>query len=101
MPRVRLHRSYGGGEFVIVLPGQNPAGVRAVVRRLGQLIRSTAHEVCGEIAVRATFGEAFFPDDGADAEELLAEADRRVYRARHWNRLESGTAPGLQTAITQ
>jgi GGDEF domain-containing protein len=27
-------------------------------------------------------GEAYFPEDGADAEQLLAEADRRMYRAK-------------------
>jgi len=29
-----------------------------------------------------SIGEAFFPDDGTDAEQLLAKADRRMYRAK-------------------
>jgi GGDEF domain-containing protein len=27
-------------------------------------------------------GEAYFPDDGFDPEELLAEADKRMYKAK-------------------
>jgi GGDEF domain-containing protein len=27
-------------------------------------------------------GEAVFPDDGSDTEQLLAEADRRMYQAK-------------------
>ena len=29
-----------------------------------------------------SIGEAYYPDDGSDAEELLAEADRRMYKAK-------------------
>ena len=31
-------------------------------------------------------GEAFYPDDGSDAEQLLAEADRRMYKSKHSNK---------------
>jgi GGDEF domain-containing protein len=27
-------------------------------------------------------GEAYYPEDGSDAEELLAEADKRMYKAK-------------------
>ena len=30
-----------------------------------------------------SIGEAYYPDDGADAEELLAEADKRMYKSKH------------------
>ena len=30
-----------------------------------------------------SMGEAYFPEDGADAEELLAEADKRMYKAKN------------------
>ena len=32
--------------------------------------------------VSMSIGEAYFPDDGEDAEELLAEADKRMYKAK-------------------
>ena len=33
-----------------------------------------------------SIGEAFYPQDGADAEQLLAVADRRMYRAKQRTR---------------
>ena len=35
--------------------------------------------VCGENLLSASVGVASWPDDGAHSEELLAEADRRMY----------------------
>ena len=31
-------------------------------------------------------GEAFFPEDGSDAEQLLATADHRMYQAKQASR---------------
>jgi GGDEF domain-containing protein len=36
-------------------------------------------EVCGEDILSISVGVAFFSEDGTDAEQLLAEADRRMY----------------------
>ena len=36
-------------------------------------------EVCGEGLLSLSMGVAIYPQDGADAEKLLAEADRRMY----------------------
>jgi diguanylate cyclase (GGDEF)-like protein len=83
----------GGGEFVLVLPGLKPDGVRAVVRRLDQVVREiTGASSWQDCPLAVDFGEAFCPDDGVDAEELLAEADRRLYKARNWNRTETPKA---------
>jgi GGDEF domain-containing protein len=35
-------------------------------------------------------GEAFYPEDGSDAEQLLAQADRRMYKAKRQNKGGSG-----------
>jgi hypothetical protein len=43
------------------------------------LARQAGSEVCGEELLSLSVGRAVFPDDGTDAEELLAEADRRMY----------------------
>ena len=71
----------GGDEFVVVAPGL-PAGrccqeMRSDSRELARL---AGREVCGEDLLSLSVGQAFYPDDGHDAEELLAEADRRMYR---------------------
>ena len=69
----------GGDEFVVVAPGL-PADV-AVKKadQLRALAKQAGVEVCAEDILSLSVGQAVFPDDGKDAEELLAEADRRMY----------------------
>jgi predicted signal transduction protein with EAL and GGDEF domain len=50
--------------------------------------------VNGAGVITLSVGEAFYPDDGSDAEQLLAEADRRMYKSKHVGR--SGRAKGIQ-----
>jgi predicted signal transduction protein with EAL and GGDEF domain len=40
-------------------------------------------------------GEAFYPDDGPDAEQLLAEADRRMYKSKQLNKAGRANAGHL------
>jgi diguanylate cyclase (GGDEF)-like protein/putative nucleotidyltransferase with HDIG domain len=69
----------GGDEFVVIAPGL-PAeigGKRA--EQLRALAKQAGAEVCGEEILSLSVGQAVFPEDGKDAEQLLAEADRRMY----------------------
>jgi len=73
----------GGDEFVILLPGSDR---EAVYRRISEFQNIACHDTgtlhaAGAIAL--SVGEAFYPDDGSDAEQLLAEADRRMYKSKH------------------
>ena len=43
------------------------------------LARHAGSEVCGEEILSLSVGRAVYPDDGKDAEQLLAKADRRMY----------------------
>ncbi len=76
----------GGDEFVILLPGSDRD---AVYRRIAEF-QSIACESVGTMGVAGvvnlSVGEAFYPDDGSDAEQLLAEADRRMYKSKHLNK---------------
>ncbi len=69
----------GGDEFVVVLPGVKPDTLQHMIGRFRHLTIETGLEVCGEKALSISVGQAVFPDDGRDAEQLLAEADRRMY----------------------
>jgi len=72
----------GGDEFVLVLPASDCENMK---RRIGQLRDIGARACCditGIEGMTMSVGEAFYPSDGADAEQLLAEADRRMYRAK-------------------
>ena len=69
----------GGDEFVIVAPGLSRSAAQARGMCLSQLAQAAGLEVCGEGWLSLSVGCAIYPDDGTDAEKLLAEADRRMY----------------------
>ncbi len=69
----------GGDEFVVIAPGlaADAAGKKAEQMRV--LAKQAGSEVCGEEILSLSVGRALYPEDGKDAEQLLAEADRRMY----------------------
>ncbi len=69
----------GGDEFVIVAPGLGASAARARGICLSELASAAGREVCGEDFLSLSVGCAMYPEDGTDAEQLLAEADRRMY----------------------
>jgi diguanylate cyclase (GGDEF)-like protein/putative nucleotidyltransferase with HDIG domain len=69
----------GGDEFVVVAPGLPPDAAVKKADQLRELARQAGTEVCHEDILSLSVGQALYPDDGDDAEELLAEADRRMY----------------------
>jgi diguanylate cyclase (GGDEF)-like protein len=85
----------GGDEFVILMPGSDR---EAVYRRISEF-QSIACEAAGSLAAAGTItlsvGEAFYPDDGPDAEQLLAEADRRMYKSKQLNKAGRANAGHL------
>ena len=83
----------GGDEFVLVLPASDSTNMQ---RRIGELREIGARAGCvipGIKGMTISIGEAFFPADGNDAEQLLAEADRRMYFAKRAARLNSTLPP--------
>jgi diguanylate cyclase (GGDEF)-like protein/putative nucleotidyltransferase with HDIG domain len=72
----------GGDEFVVVVPGLNPERAIEMVQRLRIAIAKASKTVCGDERVSVSVGSAFYPTDSINAEELLAEADRRMYTAK-------------------
>jgi diguanylate cyclase (GGDEF)-like protein/putative nucleotidyltransferase with HDIG domain len=77
----------GGDEFVLVLPGFHPEDVALKIERLDAIALEAGREVCGEDILSISVGDAHFPTDGADAEQLLAEADRRMYKTKQSHKL--------------
>jgi diguanylate cyclase (GGDEF)-like protein len=63
----------GGDEFVIVLPASSPEAISGRIATIKQKISETGDGV--SIAI----GAAFYPNDGADTESLMAAADVRMY----------------------
>jgi diguanylate cyclase (GGDEF)-like protein len=76
----------GGDEFVVVLAGGNRSATYHRITELSEAVRAVGKSVFGITTLSLSVGEAFYPEDGCDAEELLAEADRRMYKTKHGNR---------------
>jgi len=69
----------GGDEFVVVAGGLPPDAAEKRAKQLRDLAKQAGIEVCAEDILTLSVGRAVYPDDGTDAEALLAEADRRMY----------------------
>ncbi|HUK53915.1 MAG TPA: HD domain-containing phosphohydrolase [Candidatus Binatia bacterium] len=83
----------GGDEFVFVLPDMTASTVQELQRRLEQAVEESGSTLCGQTVVTASIGCAFYPEDGATAEELLSEADRRMYETKELHYRNSGELP--------
>jgi diguanylate cyclase (GGDEF)-like protein/PAS domain S-box-containing protein len=76
----------GGDEFGLLLPEQSsPAGVIQVIERVREAVEEPIVLQGLPLAVEASVGVAFFPDDGSDEETLLQRADVAMYLAKEGN----------------
>ena len=86
----------GGDEFVLVLPGQEPDSVAVKVEQLIRAVAEAGYETMGVASLGISVGVAYYPDDGEDAEALLAVADQRMYREKQRGGTSRGAgAPGV------
>jgi diguanylate cyclase (GGDEF)-like protein len=72
----------GGDEFVLVLPGLKPEDMAPKRDRLSVVAKCVGKEVTKEELLDVSVGWAHFPQDGDDVEQLLAAADKRMYRVK-------------------
>jgi diguanylate cyclase (GGDEF)-like protein len=78
----------GGDEFVIVLSDQTKRveGISETVTRLQEAVAEPVRIGSHALRVTISVGLASFPNDGRDAETLLANADAAMYRAKESGR---------------
>ena len=69
----------GGDEFVIVLPNVPPGVVQTRIDQLGTMVVEQGRLLTGEEVVALSVGQSSYPAYGSNAEELLADADRKMY----------------------
>lgn len=77
----------GGDEFVLVLPGAGPETVAQKLAVLAAIAVRAGLKVCGQEILSISVGEAYYPEQGTDAEQLLAEADRKMYQTKQQHKL--------------
>ena len=78
----------GGDEFVLLLPHITPESVDERINQLVHIAAEAGEIVHGKRILSMSVGEAFYPMDGANAEELLATADRRMYKSKQQQKLQ-------------
>lgn len=86
---------YGGEEFVMVLPDADEAGALVVAEALRAAV-SEREFIIGEVPLRATIsvGVAVWGEGFRSRDELLAAADRAMYRAKARGRNRIELEPG-------
>ena len=77
----------GGDEFVLILPASDRDSMQQRLAELREIGGAAGSSVTGMRMMTMSIGEAFYPHDGTDAEQLLAVADRRMYRAKQRTRV--------------
>ncbi|MBM3795290.1 MAG: GGDEF domain-containing protein [Acidobacteria bacterium] len=88
----------GGDEFVVLLPGLAEADVVAKINRLNKAVGEAGRTVVADSRLGLSIGQARFPTDGRTAEQLLAEADPRMYAAKTLRKMRQGRAAMTSTA---
>src|SRR5277367_4726037 len=92
----------GGDEFVVIAPGLSPDAAGKKAEQMRALARQAGSEVCGEDILSLSVGRALYPEDGNDAEQLLSEADRRMYLEKQKERSykDRRSHPRLKCRVT-
>jgi diguanylate cyclase (GGDEF)-like protein/putative nucleotidyltransferase with HDIG domain len=72
----------GGDEFVVLLAGATPSETEAKLAHFHEVVRSVCRQLFADDSLTVSAGVAHFPADGNDAEQLLAEADKRMYKEK-------------------
>ena len=85
----------GGDEFVLLLPHITPESVEDRINQLVRIAAEAGEHVQGKRLLSMSVGDAFFPMDGNNAEELLATADRRMYKSKQQQKMRQPGTPAV------
>ena len=75
---------YGGDEFAVILPDTDGEEARHAAERILETFRDRPFvgEQRGPVPIAASIGVATYPGDGRTATDLIAAADRALYRVK-------------------
>jgi GGDEF domain-containing protein len=74
---------HGGDEFLgMLIHVKAVADVKSIAQRVVDTLQKPIQLPANQVAVGASIGIAVFPDDGANLEELIMNADRAMYEVK-------------------
>jgi diguanylate cyclase (GGDEF)-like protein/PAS domain S-box-containing protein len=76
----------GGDEFTILLADADGGGAAIVAQKILESVSQPLTVDGNELFVTTSIGIAIYPEDGVDAESLLRNSDRAMYRAKEAGR---------------
>ncbi len=85
----------GGDEFVLLIPGANREELDLKIDRMRAVAKRAGDSTPEASALSMSVGVACYPEDGKDAEDLLAEADRRMYKSKR-QRKKAGSVVSIE-----
>jgi len=86
----------GGDEFVLLIPGANSEELDLKIDRMRAVAKRAGDSTPEPSALSMSVGVACYPDDAKDAEDLLAEADRRMYKSKRL-RKKTGSVVSIES----
>lgn len=82
----------GGDEFVMIVSDVHEDTVVSKIRALRESIKVASVKACRDGMIYGSFGFAMYPKDAQTADELLACADRNMYRDKEEQKQLNGPA---------
>jgi len=89
----------GGDEFVLLLAAARPEDLAGKIESLDRLVANACHGLCGDETSGLAVGVACFPENGADAETLIAFAEEALGRAKEARRASRNVMLQLEHSL--
>jgi diguanylate cyclase (GGDEF)-like protein/putative nucleotidyltransferase with HDIG domain len=89
----------GPDEFVLLLAAARRDELAGKIDALHRLVANACRSLCGEESSGLTFGVACFPENGADAESLMAFAGQALAEAKEARRASRNSVLQLEHSV--
>ncbi|HTB21000.1 MAG TPA: HD domain-containing phosphohydrolase [Bryobacteraceae bacterium] len=89
----------GGDEFVLLLASARPEELAGKIESLDHLVAHACRGLCGEESSGLAVGVACFPENGSDAESLMAFAEQALAHAKEVRRASRSIVLQLEHSL--
>lgn len=89
----------GADEFAMLLGAARPEELAGKIEALDRLVANACRGLCGEESSGLAVGVACFPENGADADSLIAFAEQALARAKEARRASRNVVLQLEESV--